>query len=219
MPRPISGITNYRFSVDVTPLSNGGSQGNDVGIMFRYNGPNSYYRVSMSARYGFTRFEKRVGNTFQPLAVNARGYVDNQPMTMAAEVNGDTIVVWIDGDPVFALEDPNPIPSGTVALYCQDRARFDNVLITENPLQPTVVIASPLAYSVLPGDLVDLTVTAVVLNNPAGGSVAFNLDGGSDIPAAGSGNALLPRCSPACSMGIMMSPLSSGTPMATEASS
>jgi lysophospholipase L1-like esterase len=184
----VSGITNYRFSVDVTPLSNGGSQGNDVGIMFRYNGPNSYYRVSMSARYGFTRFEKRVGNTFQPLAVNARGYVDNQPMTMAAEVNGDTIVVWIDGDPVFALEDPNPIPSGTVALYCQDRARFDNVLITENPLQPTVVIASPLAYSVLPGDLVDLTVTAVVLNKPAGGSVAFNLDGGSDIPATGSGN-------------------------------
>ena len=109
-------------------------------------------------------------------------------MTMAAEVNGDTIVVWIDGDPVFALEDPNPITSGTVALYCQDRARFDNVLITENPLQPMVAIASPLAYSVLPGDLVDLDVTAVVLNQPAGGSVAFSLDGGSEIPVAGSGN-------------------------------
>ena len=75
-----------------------------------------------------------------------------------------------------------------MALYCQDRARFDNVLITENPLQPMVAISSPLAYSVTPGNLVNLTVTAVVLNKPAGGSVAFSLDGGSEITVAGSGN-------------------------------
>ena len=185
----ITGISNYRFSVDITPLTDppSNSQGNDVGIMFGYQSANNYYRVSMSARYGFTRFEKRVGSSFETLAVNARGYVDNQPMTMAAEVNGNTIVVWIDGDPVFADVDP-AISSGTVALYCQDRARFDNVLITENPVAPTVAISSPLAYSVTPGNLVNLTVTAVVLNTPAGGSVAFSLDGGSEIPVAGSGN-------------------------------
>ena len=139
----------------------------------------------MNARYGFTRFEKRVGGTFETLAVNARGYVDNQPMTMAAEVNGNTIIVWIDGDPVFAVVDSS-ILSGTVALYCQDRAQFDNVLITENPTAPVVAISSPLAYSIDTDN--SFTARAVVLNMPAGGSVAFSLDGGSEISVTGSGN-------------------------------
>ncbi|MCB2147917.1 MAG: hypothetical protein KQI81_15680, partial [Deltaproteobacteria bacterium] len=176
--------SDYRFSVDITPLPNPAdpSEGNDVGIMFRYQGPDDYYRVSMSAKFGFTRFEKRVAGSFQTLAVNAIGYVDNQPMTMTAEVNGDTIVVWIDGDPVFAVVDSD-IPSGTVALYCQDRAQFDNVLITAPPEQPVVAISSPLAYSVTPGNLVDLNVSAVALNVPVGGRVVFTLDGGSETEA------------------------------------
>ena len=113
----ITGISNYRFSVDITRLTDPPSniQGNDVGIMFGYQSANSYYRFSMNAKYGFTRFEKRVGGTFQTLAVNARRYVDNIPMNMAAEINGNTIVVWINGEPVFAERDPS-ILSGTVAL-------------------------------------------------------------------------------------------------------
>ncbi|WP_319406007.1 malectin domain-containing carbohydrate-binding protein [uncultured Desulfosarcina sp.] len=184
--------SDYRFSVDVTPLPNPAdpSEGNDIGIMFRYQGPDDYYRVSMSAKFGFTRFEKRIGGSFETLAVNAIGYVDDQPMTLTAEVNGDTIIVWIDGDPVFAVKDPNPISSGTIALYCQDKAQFDNVLITETPLQPTVAISSPLAYSIAltPDDGTTLSVEAVVLNTPAGGSVAFSLDGVSKPASAISGN-------------------------------
>ena len=185
----INGVSDYRFSVEITPLINFETrQGNDVGIMFRYQDENNYYRVSMNARYGYTRFEKRQFGNFQTLAVNSIGYVDEQSMNLMVEVNGDTLIVWIDGDAVFAVVDDDPILAGTVALYCQDRAQFDNVIITEPTLQPMVAIASPLAYSVLPGDLVDLTVTAVVLNKPAGGSVAFSLDGGSEINVAGSGD-------------------------------
>ena len=139
----------------------------------------------MNARYGFTRFEKRAGGTFQTLAVNARGYVDGQPMTMTAEVNGDAIIVWIDGEPVFAAVDP-AILSGTVALYCQDRAKFDNVLITENPLQPMVAISSPLPIQ-LTRDRHSFR-QAVVLNMPTGGNVVFSLDGGSETDASVSGN-------------------------------
>ena len=178
---------SYRFSVDITPLTNIGgddSEGNDVGIMFGYQSPTNYYRVSMNAKQGFTRFEKRFGGSFETLAINARGYVDNQPMTMAAEINGNAIVVWIDGEPIFAKVDAN-ILSGTVALYCQDRAQFDNVLITENLVAPMVAISSPLAYSVDVDN--SFTARAVVLNLPAGGSVSFSRDG-SEIAAAGSGN-------------------------------
>lgn len=178
---------SYRFSVDITPLPNIGgddSEGNDVGIMFGYQSPTNYYRVSMNAKQGFTRFEKRFGGSFETLAIDARGYVENQPMTMAAEINGNAIVVWIDGEPIFAKVDAN-ILSGTVALYCQDRAQFDNVLITENPVAPMVAISSPLAYSVDVDN--SFTARAVVLNLPAGGSVSFSRDGG-EIAAAGSGN-------------------------------
>jgi lysophospholipase L1-like esterase len=183
----ISGISAYRFSVDITPLINTtpGYQGNDVGIMFRYQNADNYYRVSMSAQYGFTRFEKRKDGNFETLAVNARGYVDNQSMTLTAEVNGDTIIVWIDGDPVFAVVDSD-IPSGTLALYCQDFASFDNVLITEPPLQPLVVISAPLAYSVTPDDT--LPAEALVLNPPAGGGVSFSLDDGVETAAIPSTN-------------------------------
>jgi lysophospholipase L1-like esterase len=181
---------SYRFSVDIRPLTDiSGTQGNDVGILFRYQDPGNYYRVSRSARYGFTRFEKREEGVFQTLAVNAMGYVDNQPMTMMVEVKDDTSIVWIDGEPVFAVADSGIAP-GTVGLYCQDRAEFDNVLITENPLQPVVAISTPLAYSVAltqdDGDM--LAVEAVVLNQPDGGTVRFTLDGGQSAAGASTGN-------------------------------
>jgi lysophospholipase L1-like esterase len=187
----MTGESNYRFSVDITPQNNvtGGTyeNGNDIGIMFRYQNENNYYRVSMSARYGFTRLEKRRSGIFETLAVNSRGYVENQTTTITAEVNGSSIIVWIDGDPVFAEEDSSII-SGTVALYSQDRAWFDNVRITETPLNPVVAISSPLAYSVTPGNPVNLSAVAVVFNKPAGGSVAFSLDGGPELTTAGSGH-------------------------------
>ncbi len=183
----MSGVSDYRCSVDLLPLSNNDGlnrEGNDVGIMFRYLNANNYYRISVNARCGFTRFEKCVGGTFETLAVNARGYVENQLFNITVELSGDTIVVWIDDDPVFAAVDGD-IASGTMALYCQDRAWFDNVLITGNSPQPTVAIVSPLAYSVaLTADDGDtLTAQAVVLNAPSGGSVGFALDDDSEVPA------------------------------------
>jgi len=182
-----SNITSnsYRISVDITPLTNGTgySQGNDVGIMFRYLDANNYYRVAMNAKFGYTRFEKYSGGSFETLAVNAIGYVEDQQLTMQAEVNGSTIIVWIDDDPIFAVVDDAPITSGTVALYCQDNAQFDNVVITEATLQPTVAIATPLAYSVAltEDDGNSLSVEAVALNMPSGGSVGFTLNNNAEV--------------------------------------
>ena len=171
---------DYRFSVDLTPSSIplGGFQGNDVGIMFRYQNPNNYYRVSMSARYGFTRFEKRQGGVFIPLAVNAIGYIEEETINMTVGIQGSSIVVWIDGAPVFAITDDTPITSGTIALYSQDSVQFDNVRITEPSTRPTVAIATPLAYSVAltAGDTDPLVIEAVALNMPTGGRVGFVLD-------------------------------------------
>ena len=179
---------DYRFSVNITPETNLDSEreGYDVGVMFRYQDASNYYRVSMNSAYGFTRLERFKGGAFSTLAVNAIGYIDDQQMNMTVEANGNTIIIWIDDDPIFALVDNAPVSSGKVALYCQDRARFDDVTITGPSLKPTVVISSPLAYSVTPNDTLD--VEAVVLNSPTGGRVVVTLDGGSETSATLSGN-------------------------------
>lgn len=173
----------YRFSVDVLPRPNVTTrEGNDVGILFAYTDATHYYRLSMNARYGFTRLEKRQGATFETLAVNSIGYIDDQPMTLMVEVSGDTIMVFIDGEPVFAESNLTDL-TGTVALYSQDKVSFDNVVIADNSLQPMVAVSSPLAHTIALGaaDGDTLAVEAVALNPPADGNVVltlFNLDVG-----------------------------------------
>jgi lysophospholipase L1-like esterase len=180
----------YRFSVEITPLPNNTddfTEGNDVGIMFHHNkSTNSYYRVSMNAKLGFTRFEKVTNGSFQTLEVNSIGYVENETITMMVEVNGNAIVVWIDNEPVFGTIDANMLPAGTVSLYSQDRVRFDNVLVAEPFLQPVIVLSSPLAYSIAltPSDGSTLWTEAVVLNKPDDTEVYFTLDNGSDQSAS-----------------------------------
>jgi lysophospholipase L1-like esterase len=172
---------DYRFSVEVTPLPDPGTsnpQGNDIGVMFRYqDGANeTYYRFSMSARYGFSRLEKkRSDGTFRTLAVDARGYYENVTLDLTIEVAGPLIQVFVDDESLFSVSD-SELTSGTVALYCQDKAKFDNVIVTENNPAPTVVISSPVAYSVVPGNNSTIDVSALVTNVPANASVEFVLD-------------------------------------------
>jgi lysophospholipase L1-like esterase len=171
-------LTDYRFQVEITPLTNGssgGEDGNDVGIMFRYLDQNNYYRLSMSSRYGFTRLEKKKEGQFTSMAVNSIGYFDDIPMELVVEVTGSLIQVFIDNDAIFSVVDAD-FASGSVALYCQDRVIFDDVMITNASLMPGVVIASPLAYAVATTDTSSLNVDAHAANSPDGARVEFLLN-------------------------------------------
>ncbi|HEB86619.1 MAG TPA: hypothetical protein ENI68_06350, partial [Gammaproteobacteria bacterium] len=90
-------LTGYRFSVDITPLRDLAARdpfdGQDAGVMFRYQDNNNYYRVSFSARSSYARLEKRVGGTFTTLAVNARGYVEEQLFNLVVNLSGSLIQV------------------------------------------------------------------------------------------------------------------------------
>ncbi|MGE3480676.1 MAG: putative Ig domain-containing protein [Gammaproteobacteria bacterium] len=173
---PGTGLTNYRFSVDAIYLSSG--QADDIGIMFRYQNNNNYYRLTMNSRYGFTRLEKRVSGVFAPLAVNARGYNAGQLLHFTVEVNGNLVQVWINDEPLFSVQDAS-LPTGTVALYSQDKSSFDNVVIDHPSVSPSVVLGSPVAESVTPTGV--LGSAAVATHVPAGGSVEFLLDGSTSI--------------------------------------
>ena len=172
-------LTDYRFAVEITPLTNGsagGMNGNDAGIMFRYQDNDNYYRLAMNSRYGYTRLEKKVAGQFTTLAVNSIGYYDDIPMEFMVEVKGSSIYIYIDDDPVFHLSDSD-LANGSIALYCQDKARFDNVLITDPNLEPRIIINEPSAYTVDPiSGPVDLTVSAQVANLPSGAWVEFYLN-------------------------------------------
>ncbi len=180
---PALTATDYRYSVDITPLPNGsdGVDGNDVGVLFRYQDTNNYYRVSFNARYGFTRLEKRVNGRFVPLAVDARGYREGQTFRVTVVVQGDLFQIYVDEDadgvqsePRFALRDGSH-SWGSVGVYAQDRAAFDNLRLSSVDTLPSVVLASPLAHTVQRSG--PWLASAVVLPVDAASSVDFYLDG------------------------------------------
>ena len=168
-------LTDYRFSIEITPLPDLGdiAQGNDVGVMFRYLNPDNYYRLTLNSRYGFSRLEKKVAGNFTPLATNSRGYCEAQLLNVTIEVNGSLIQVYLDGDPLFSVSDSS-LASGTIALYCQDKAKFDNVLIEEVSIEPSVIISVPVSYSVEVTDT--LNVSAFATKVPLDGWIEFVLD-------------------------------------------
>ncbi len=181
----LSAATGYNLSVDITPIKDAPPRdvfdGQDVGVMFRYQDDNNYYRLSFSARESYTRLEKKVAGVFTTLAVDARGYIEQQMFNVQINLDGNLIQIKVDGDPVFAVSDGD-LQSGTIALYAQDAADFDNVQINPSDTAAAVVAARPLAYSVQTGNAV--TASAAATNLPDGGSVDFSFGGASCGAAA-----------------------------------
>lgn len=167
------GLSDYRLTVDAVYLAT--RPANDIGVMFRYQDNDNYYRLSMNGRFGFTRLEKRVDGVFIPLAVNARGPAPGEPLRFTVEVDGSLILIWADEDLMFAIEDDS-LPSGTVALYKQEQSAFDRVFIEAPARTPSVTITSPAAYSVGVSDAV--VTTAAVSRAPPDAMVEFSVDDG-----------------------------------------
>ena len=168
-----SGLADFRLRVEITSLS---AEGQDVGVLFRYQGSGAYYRLSFNAAYGFTRLEKKVNGTFTTLARDSRGHLPKQTMVIVIEAKGPLIQVFRDGDPIMAVRDTS-LTSGTVGLYARGAARFDNLTVVANATNPLVAIEAPLAYSLYPNGPRNLSASAIALNAPSGASVAFQLDG------------------------------------------
>ena len=169
-------LTDYQFSVKVTTVGSNTALpfeiGNDIGVMFRYQDTNNYFRLSFSGRQGFTRLEKKVNGTFFPLLTNSRGYLIGQVLNITIKVSGSLILVYVNGDPLFGISDSS-LSFGSIALYCQGEAMFDNILIEQNNSNSEIVISSPNAHSVTTSD--SLYAFAITTNLPSGGWIEFNL--------------------------------------------
>ncbi len=138
-------LTDYEFSADATFKEE--KRPDDIGVMFRYQDDDNYYRVTFNGRYGFCRLEKKKNGRFSTLGVNARGYKMSETLHIKIRASGNMIQVFLNGNSLFSvIDDSHSI--GTIALYTQVYSAFDNVLIKEVDTLPKVAISNPLSHIV-----------------------------------------------------------------------
>ncbi|MGD9211677.1 MAG: SGNH/GDSL hydrolase family protein, partial [Desulfobacteraceae bacterium] len=183
----IMGLSDYRISADLRSTTEPYGLRDDVGIMLRYIDEDNYIRVGISKVQGFIRLEKKVGGDFSNLAFSGRPPELNTTIQVSVEMIDDTIFVYVNDEPLFGVTDSDfalgqTLDSGTVALFTQGSAEFDNVVVSSLDDTPKVIISAPMSYSVQnTGEDVQpytLLASAVAANMPTGGGVRFSLDGG-----------------------------------------
>ncbi|HEX7185099.1 MAG TPA: hypothetical protein VF756_24940 [Thermoanaerobaculia bacterium] len=118
------GWTDLRLSVFV------GSAGGAVGVVFRYGGPGSWYRFALHER---TRRLVKAGPG--GVALLAEDHVSsqrNRDYLLTVEAIGRSLRTYVDGEPVFAIEDGD-LAAGRIGLYtCQSLgARFTDVRVDD----------------------------------------------------------------------------------------
>lgn len=119
--------TDYDFSLHLA------STDNDVlGIVFRYQDENNFYRFSMDQqpRAFLRRLVKCVDGAFSLLASDHVAYTSNVYYTITATVEGDSITVMSNGETIFDVIDTS-LRSGTIGLYSwgNKEAFFDDLLV------------------------------------------------------------------------------------------
>ena len=119
--------TDYRFTLKLR------SGDNDfLGVMFRVQDSNNYYRLAWERGTPGRRLWKRENGVFKLLAEDAVGYNLNQTYTVEVIAQGNALKVNIDGKAVFSLTDQS-FPVGAVALYSSynQGSSFDDVLVED----------------------------------------------------------------------------------------
>ena len=153
-----------------------------LGVMFRYQDPNNYYRFSWDRWRNYRRLVKVENGVFSLLAQDSVVYNVGQTYAMDVKAFGDRVEVWIDGNQVFAVTDGGTaLTSGSIALYNWGNkgSHFDNVVVSAQDLQ----ISSPQELDVITSSLVPIpatiavTIQTVAIGIPSNGGVEFVVDG------------------------------------------
>jgi hypothetical protein len=101
-----------------------------IGVMFRYQNGNNYYRFSWDKQRGYRRLVKKQGGVFSLLAQDSVPYTVGQTYQVRIVAQGPLLTVSIDGVPVFSVTDA-AISSGGIGLYSWGNSGcyFDDVVI------------------------------------------------------------------------------------------
>jgi hypothetical protein len=103
-----------------------------IGVMFRYQDGDNYYRFSWDNERFYRRLVKRQGEAFSLLAEDAVPYVPGWVYQVGIVADGAVLEVWIEGMRVFSVTDTS-FSEGSIALYTWNNwgSYFDDVVVTD----------------------------------------------------------------------------------------
>jgi hypothetical protein len=118
--------TDYTTTATLKSTDNDG-----IGVMFRYQDENNYYRFIWDSERNSRALVKNVNGVFTIIAEDFVPYVTGKTYQVKIAVQGSSIQVSIDGSPVFSVND-NTFSSGTIALYSWGNAgsHFDDIIVS-----------------------------------------------------------------------------------------
>ena len=141
------GLSWTDYQLDLTIRTE--TDNDDIGVMFRYQDSDNYYRFSWGRQRSYRRLVKKEGGVFSLLAEDSVPYVAGQTYQIRIIAQGALLQVSIDGAPVFSVTD-GAITSGSIALYTWGNkgSCFDDIIVgplSGGNLPPTIssVTATP----------------------------------------------------------------------------
>lgn len=120
--------TNYSYSAILRSTDDDG-----IGLMFRYQNQNNYYKLDLDKQRNFAKLFKVVNGVETMIATaTAPGYTQGANSNLEVKVIGNQIQVFQDGKDIFGgpVTD-NSLTTGTVAMYCwgNQNSYFDDVSV------------------------------------------------------------------------------------------
>ncbi|WP_069187891.1 family 16 glycoside hydrolase [Sporosarcina globispora] len=119
---------DYSFSTTLRSTDNDG-----IGLMFRYQDPDNYYKLELDKERQFSKLFKVVDGVETTLAhVDKPGYIQGANFELEIKVVGNQIQAYQDGIDIFGepiIDDSHS--KGTVALYAWENPNsyFDDVMV------------------------------------------------------------------------------------------
>jgi hypothetical protein len=126
-----------------------------LGVMFRYQNADNYYRFSMDKERSYRRLVRRYQGQSVILAEDKIAYVSSRWHQVKIRVIGSSITVFYNGAAIFQVTD-SAISSGGIALYSwyNQPSKFDNISVTTpvlgkrqiDPVDPAAQLQVPTAF-------------------------------------------------------------------------
>lgn len=154
-----------------------------IGIVFRYQDQDNYYRFSMDRQRSCRRLIKKVDGVVSVLWEDSIAYTQGQPYGLLIYAYEDRLLGYLDNILLFTVLDGD-ISNGSVGLYCwaNTGAYFESLSVEE--LTSTPVLWEPAFESLSEVDIVD---EAGAVDGPSDWTVASGeLAQGSNIHVPGS---------------------------------
>jgi hypothetical protein len=99
-----------------------------IGVMFRYQDENNYYRFSLERAGNYRRLIKKRAGVVSVLWEDAFQYISGQEYGLTLDCVGQRLSGYLDGLPLFGVDDGD-LATGRIGLYCSANpvARFAEV--------------------------------------------------------------------------------------------